>query len=203
MGILLGIGKILIATRNSAKLREFRRLFESSGIQVLGLADLSIQKDHEETGATFAENARLKALAYSLETTLPVLADDSGLEVAALKGRPGIYSARYAGAEASDADRIKKLLSELNECAGPREARFVCALALAKEGHLLLETEGECRGLINEQPRGSNGFGYDPIFLFPELGRTYAELTEEEKNLCSHRARAIRSLLDRLQNDPS
>jgi XTP/dITP diphosphohydrolase len=198
MSIPPNIDKILIATRNRGKLREFRRLFESSGLQILGLADLSIDRDHEETGTTFAENAHMKALSYSLETTIPVLADDSGLEVDALGGRPGVYSARYAGPGATDSDRIKRLLSELNERAGSRAARFVCALALARAGQLLLEAEGECKGIIERYPRGSNGFGYDPIFLFPELGKTYAELTEEEKNLCSHRANAVHALLDKL-----
>jgi XTP/dITP diphosphohydrolase len=192
--------KIVIASRNRGKLHEFQSLFGGSGIALLGLADLSIDKDHEESGTTFAENARMKALLYSRDTPLPVLADDSGLEVSALGGGPGIYSARYAGEGASDSDRINKLLSELRDHAGSREARFVCALALAQNGHLLLEAEGECRGLISDRPRGSNGFGYDPIFLFPQLGRTYAELTEEEKNRYSHRANATHALLDRLNS---
>jgi XTP/dITP diphosphohydrolase len=189
---------ILVATGNRGKVREFQYLLGFLGIEVIGLADLFIDKDFEEDGTTFAENARLKALLYSRETQLPVLADDSGLEVAALDGRPGIYSARYAGEGASDLDRIEKLLSELRDHPGTREARFVCALALAQNGQLLLEAEGECRGLINEDPRGSNGFGYDPIFLFPRLGKTYAELTEAEKNLYSHRANAIHALVDKL-----
>ncbi len=118
------------------------------------------------------------------------MADDSGLEVEALGGRPGIHSARYAGPGASDEDRIRKLLEEMEHSA-ERNARFVCSLALAKDGTLLLESEGECRGTIAKEPRGTNGFGYDPVFLFPQLGRTYAELSEAEKNLCSHRARAV------------
>jgi len=200
MNVHSSLEKILIATRNGGKLREFQRLLKSSVIEVFGLADLFITKDYEESGSTFAENARMKALLYSLETPIPVLADDSGLEVAALDGRPGVFSARYAGPGASDSDRIERLLSELNDCPGSREARFVCALALAHNGHLLLEAEGECSGLISGQPRGSNGFGYDPIFLFPGLGRTYAELTEEEKNLYSHRANATHALLDKLDS---
>ena len=130
-------------------------------------------------------------------TELAVLADDSGLEVAALGGRPGVYSARYAGAHAADGDRIAKLLEELG-AERDRRARFVCALALAQKGTLLAEALGECPGEIAEQPRGSHGFGYDPVFLVPELGRTFAELSEAEKNLRSHRARALRDLLDRL-----
>jgi XTP/dITP diphosphohydrolase len=200
MDIHSSLKKILVATRNRGKVREFQCLLGYLGIEAFGLADSSINKDFEEDGTTFEENARLKALLCSRETQLPVLADDSGLEVAALDGRPGIYSARYAGEGASDSDRIEKLLSELRERPGSRAARFVCALALAQNGQLLLEAEGECRGVISERPRGSNGFGYDPIFLFPELGKTYAELTEAEKNLYSHRANAIHALVDKLGN---
>jgi XTP/dITP diphosphohydrolase len=189
---------LVIATRNTGKLREFRSLLSSTGWRILGLSDISCEKEHEETGASFAENARLKALAYSADTDLPVLADDSGLEVAALGGLPGIHSARYAGPEASDSDRIRKLLSELDASGGSRDARFVCTLAIAQAGRLLFEAYGECQGLIAHKPRGSNGFGYDPVFFFPELQRTYAELSESEKNRYSHRARAIRSLLEKL-----
>ncbi len=187
---------IVVATRNRGKMREYRSLLSATGWSVLGLADLMIDKEHEEVGATFAENARLKALDYSHDTDSPVLADDSGLEVFALGGRPGVRSARYSGPGASDADRIRKLLQELDAAGGPRDARFVCALAVARAGSLLFETVGECHGLITDRPRGTNGFGYDPVFLFPELGRTYAELSEKEKNLHSHRARAVRSLLE-------
>jgi XTP/dITP diphosphohydrolase len=190
--------EIVIATRNKGKLREFRSFLAAAGWEVLGLADVGISVDAEETGSTFSENARQKALKYSLETDLPVLADDSGLEVFALAGRPGIHSARYAGDGASDAVRIEKLLAELRDAAGGRDARFVCALALARRGQLLLEVEGECRGVIADAARGTRGFGYDPVFLFPELGRTYAELNAEEKNLISHRAHAVMALLQRL-----
>jgi XTP/dITP diphosphohydrolase len=195
--------QLVIATRNAGKLREFRDLLLPLESTVLSLADLSIDADLEESGSTFAENARLKALAYSRLTSQPVLADDSGLEVDALGGRPGIYSARYAGYGASDADRVRKLLEELEKSAGSRDARFVCALALAQEGAVLLESEGECRGIVAEKPRGNNGFGYDPVFYFPELGKTYAELTNSEKNLYSHRARAVASLLTKIVNRKS
>jgi XTP/dITP diphosphohydrolase len=184
---------IVVASRNDGKLREFHDLLSPLGSRILSLKDLAIAVDPEETGSTFAENARLKAVAYSQHTHFPVLADDSGLEVAALAGRPGIHSARYAGAGASDEDRIQKLLGELQGKA--RDARFFCALAFALEGALLLESKGECRGVIAEEPRGTNGFGYDPVFFFPELGKTYAELSEGEKNLHSHRSRAVASLL--------
>jgi XTP/dITP diphosphohydrolase len=191
---------IVVATWNKGKLREFRALLEPLKSEVLSLADLSIDVEFEESGETFAENARVKAVAYSRLTTLPVLADDSGLEVFALGGRPGIYSARYAGPGASDSDRVRKLLEELQPFGSKREARFVCALALARSGTLFLETEGECRGTIAEWPRGHNGFGYDPIFFFPQLGKTYAELGLEEKNLYSHRARAVSSLIELVQH---
>jgi XTP/dITP diphosphohydrolase len=193
-----GWTSVVLATRNHGKLREFRALLEPAAWHILGLSDIPLLGDLEESGGTFAENARLKALAYSQETDFAVLADDSGLEVFALGGRPGIYSARYAGPGASDDERNRKLLDELEASGGERSARFVCALALARRGELLLEVEGECRGTIAREPRGSNGFGYDPVFLFPELGRTYAELTDAQKNRHSHRASAVRSLLERL-----
>ncbi|MBN1569305.1 MAG: RdgB/HAM1 family non-canonical purine NTP pyrophosphatase [Acidobacteria bacterium] len=189
---------IVIATRNSGKLREFQNLLLPVGSEILSLKDVSIEQEFEESGQTFAENARLKAIAYSRLTQFPVLADDSGLEVAALGGRPGIHSARYAGSGASDSDRIRKLLQELSPFPGSRDARFVCALSLAQDGNILLESEGECRGIIIDEPRGANGFGYDPIFLFTELGITFAELSESEKNLYSHRAHAVTSLIQKL-----
>jgi XTP/dITP diphosphohydrolase len=194
------MNRLVVATRNAGKMLEFRRLLLPLRSEILSLTDLSIDKDFDETGTTFAENARLKALAYSGLTSLPVLADDSGLEVAVLEGRPGIYSARYAGPGASDSDRIRKLLAELAKFSVNRDARFVCSLALAQEGALLLQSEGECRGMIAHEPSGSNGFGYDPIFYFPELGKTYAELEDEEKNMCSHRAQAAASLLRQIVN---
>jgi non-canonical purine NTP pyrophosphatase (RdgB/HAM1 family) len=195
--------QLVIATKNSGKVREFRDLLLPLQCEVLSLADLAIDAEFEETGITFGENARLKALAYSHLTALPIIADDSGLEVDALGGKPGIYSARYAGEGASDADRIRKLLEELGHCSGSRDARFVCALAFARAGQLLLEAEGECRGVIANEPRGNNGFGYDPVFYFPALGKTYAELTEMEKNTHSHRARAVAALVQQIANRQS
>lgn len=191
---------IALATHNPGKLSEFRSLLEPRGWRVLGLKDLGINKDHEETGNSFQENARLKALAYSAETHLPVLADDSGLEVFALNGKPGIYSARYGGIGITDADRNRILLRELQDAGGSRECRYVCALALALGGSVLVEVVGECRGEIAQQPKGENGFGYDPIFLLPEEGLTYAELGATVKNQTSHRARAIDLLLIELES---
>ena len=193
------ITSLVIASRNAGKVREFRTLLSTTGWEILGLTDLAIDHDCDETGQSFAENARLKALEYSRLTELPVLADDSGLEVEALGGRPGVYSARYAGPQSGDADRISKLLHELEQAGGNRAARFVCALALAGRGTVIAESEGTCEGLISEEPRGMQGFGYDPVFFLPKLGRTYAELSEAEKNCYSHRARALQSLLEKLQ----
>ncbi len=140
--------RIVLATRNQGKLHEFRALLQTAGWEMLGLSDLSIKRDVAETGGSFAENARLKALAYGEETELPVLADDSGLEVFFLGSRPGIESARYAGPGASDGERVRKLLAELERTGVDRSARFVCALALAHRGAIIKEAEGECRGEI-------------------------------------------------------
>lgn len=191
-------GTLVIATRNSGKLREFQALLGPLQREILSLRDLGIEEELEETGSSFAENARLKAVGYSRLTRFPVLADDSGLEVAALGGRPGIHSARYAGAGASDAARIQKLLEEMRQSGGGSRARFFCALAMAQEGRLLLESEGTCAGIIIPESRGAHGFGYDPVFLLPELGKTFAELNETEKNQYSHRARAVAALLQAL-----
>jgi XTP/dITP diphosphohydrolase len=194
---------IVLATHNKGKLREFRNLLLPMKSRILSLSDVAISTEFEESGNSFAENARLKAIACSDLIQLPVLADDSGLEVEALGGRPGIHSARYAGPGATDSDRVRKLLEELEMAAGERDARFVCALALARDGLLLQESEGECRGIIAEEPRGQNGFGYDPVFFFPELGKTFAELDEHEKNRYSHRARAVASFLRDLRRNPA
>ncbi len=195
--------RVVLATRNRGKLREFRSLLSPEGWEILGLDDLSAVPDVEESGVSFSENARMKALAYSRYTDLPVLADDSGLEVVGLGGRPGIFSARYAGATATDSDRIHRLLEELDQAGGERTARFFCALALAQRGRLVAEAEGECIGVIARDPRGGHGFGYDPVFLIPDLGKTFAELSEQEKNRQSHRARAVRALLEALLGEAS
>jgi XTP/dITP diphosphohydrolase len=196
------VGQLLvIATRNQGKLREFAALMGPAGIRLLSLAEAGIESEHEETGSSFLQNARQKASAYSQHTGLPVLADDSGLEVFALEGRPGVHSARYAGPGASDADRIQRLLAELAvQGDSTREARFVCALAVARRGAVAIEVEEECRGLVAEAPSGRQGFGYDPIFLLPELGRTFAELSPAEKTRYSHRARAVQQLLRHLRD---
>jgi XTP/dITP diphosphohydrolase len=194
---------IVIATRNAGKRREFQALLRPLNCDILSLedfADVTEGVEIEESGSTFAENAGLKATGYSLLVPFPVLADDSGLEVDALGGRPGIHSARYGGTAASDTDRIHKLLGELEGCEGERNARFVCALALARNGEVIAETEASCSGVIIREMRGSEGFGYDPVFLLSELGRTFAELDQAEKNQYSHRARAVAGLQSLIVN---
>ena len=190
---------IVVATRNQGKLLEFRSLLLPLKSEILCLSDLAINEEIEETGQTFAENASIKAIGYSRLMPLPVLADDSGLEVAALGGRPGVHSARYAGSGASDSDRVQKLLAELALSAGGREARFVCTLALAQEGVLLHESQGQCSGIIAGEPLGTDGFGYDPVFFVPSLGKTFAQLNKAEKNQHSHRAQAVAALLKQLR----
>jgi XTP/dITP diphosphohydrolase len=188
--------KLLLASSNPGKLREYRELAGESGIELAGLANLAEIEEFEETAPTFAENAAGKAQYYSRFIGACVLADDSGLLVPALGGAPGVLSARYAGVNATDEDRINKLLREMkNKKGDERRAKFVCVTALAKQGRLLAVTSDFAQGVLTEAPRGANGFGYDPIFLFPELGRTYAELPNREKNLYSHRGKAFRSML--------
>ncbi len=194
--------KLLIATHNRGKLGEYREIFADLLLDLVTLDDVGIRDDVDETGATFAENARLKALQYARQSNLLTLADDSGLEVDALGGEPGIRSKRYAGENASDADRIAFLLSKLRDVPrAQRAARFHCAICIALPNGTLYETDGSCEGEIIFAPRGTNGFGYDPIFLFPERELTMAELSDEEKNRVSHRANAAskaKEILNRL-----
>jgi XTP/dITP diphosphohydrolase len=158
----------------------------------------------EESAPTFAENAAGKALHYSRYAKLPVLADDSGLVVDALGGAPGVQSARYAGAKASDADRVAKLLAELKATGSrDRRARFVCVLALARQGKMLAVFSDAAEGEIADAPRGPGGFGYDPVFLVPALGQTFSEISSDSKNACSHRGKAFRKLLAFLESDAS
>ncbi len=183
---------LLLATRNPGKAREMEDLLDSGGLglRLLSLADLGVGPDVEESGSTFAENARLKADFYSRLTALDTLGDDSGLEVAALAGRPGVRSARYAGAGADDDERIRKLLAEMNGVAD-RRARFVSAVCISRGGSPLASFSGTVAGEILHGKRGAGGFGYDPLFLYPPLGKTFAELSLAEKNVVSHRARAL------------
>jgi XTP/dITP diphosphohydrolase len=185
--------KLLIATNNSGKLKELTGLLAGSPYTPVSLADVGISEEVAETGATFEENATIKANSYARMGAILTLADDSGLEVAALGGEPGVLSARYAGEGADDSQRIAYLLDKLhNVDEADRTARFRCVIALATPGGDARLFSGECKGRILRRPRGENGFGYDPVFLPEGLGKTMAELTEEEKNGVSHRSVAVR-----------
>jgi len=191
---------LMLATSNPGKVAELRAilasLFDLGGLSLLSPRDWPAPLPQvTETGTTFAENARLKADALAAATGIPSLADDSGLCVDALDGAPGLYSARWAGPGASDSERNTKLLLALADVPPERRtARFVCAAALAMPGGETRTAEGVCEGVILTAPRGANGFGYDPLFLLPDLRRTMAELTSEEKNRLSHRALAVSRL---------
>jgi XTP/dITP diphosphohydrolase len=186
--------QLLLATRNSHKTREFAEIL-GDGFNIRDLAGVTELPVLEETGHTFEANAILKAVEASKHSGELVVADDSGLEVDALNGAPGIYSARYAGEHASDAANIAKLLAELAKCGpGPRTARFRCSLALALSGNILGTFEGTVEGTIVKSPRGSAGFGYDPVFQPQTFKQTFGELEAGAKNRISHRASAIRSL---------
>ncbi|WP_088188582.1 XTP/dITP diphosphatase [Desulfosporosinus sp. FKA] len=192
--------KILLATQNQGKVRELQELLADEEIEVVSLQDLPDWEEVEENGETFAENAALKARAAVQRTGLIALADDSGLEVDALNGAPGVFSARFAGEPKDDERNNDKLLDLLETIPDDkRTARFRCALVIAApEGKEYL-TEGTVEGKILRQRRGTDGFGYDPLFLVPELGRTLAEISLTEKNDLSHRARAFRKAIPILQ----
>ena len=189
---------LLVATHNAGKLAELRNLLRDAPYALASLADVGIDADVEETGATLEENAALKAVTYARLSGMLTLADDSGLEVDALGGAPGVYSARYAGAGASDADRIAKLLANLASRKPPWTARFRCVIAIARAGGAAELHAGVCEGVIIAKPRGENGFGYDPVFLLPEFGKTMAELSDAEKNRVSHRGLAARRVVGTL-----
>jgi XTP/dITP diphosphohydrolase len=189
------MSKLLLASGNPGKLIEIRALLSGIDLELIVPAQLSLQLDVKEDGQTYAENAARKGLAYAGASGLLTLADDSGLEVEALHGQPGIHSARYAPqANATDADRRAYLLQHLAGVARPWKASFHCVIALVQPDLSIAYTEGICLGEIIPDERGQNGFGYDPIFYMPEFGRTMAELTMEEKNLASHRARAVKQV---------
>lgn len=194
--------EIIIATKNKGKANEFIDFFSSYGFRALSLLDLSRNiPDIEETGTTFEENAALKAEQISSLLHVPVLADDSGLEIDALNGAPGIYSARYAGEAKNDQENIDKVLVNLTDV--PQEnriARFVCVLAVATPGEQTILHRGTCEGSIRTAPKGENGFGYDPIFIPRKSEKTMAELTPEEKSEISHRKKAIMQLDSWIKN---
>lgn len=192
--------RFLVATHNAKKLRELSRILEPLGIEAITDRELGQPlTEVEETGTTFEENAYLKAASACRETGLPAIADDSGLAVDALDGAPGVYSARYAGENATDAERIAKLLRELEGVpAEKRTAQFVSVVCCVFPDGRTLSVRGECPGRIGFAPRGEGGFGYDPVF---EVGdRTYAELSAEEKDAISHRGNALRKLKTALEN---
>jgi XTP/dITP diphosphohydrolase len=198
--------EVIIATKNPGKAREFEHIFASRGIEVKTLLDFPEIPEVEETGTTFEENAILKAEAVSKALNKMVIGDDSGLIVDALEGRPGIYSARYAGEPKNDQNNTEKVLAELkNVPEEKRTARFYCALAVAVPGQTTMTVSGTCEGRILTEPRGVNGFGYDPVFYVPEKGLAMAELSADVKNRISHRANALIKLdvlLDSILESP-
>lgn len=201
--------KLLIATTNPHKVREIGQVLGPLGVQVNSLAELAPElPEPDEDADSFEGNARIKAIAYARALNMPCLADDSGLEVDALGGAPGVHSARYAGVGESREERDRannqKLIDELHKLGDvDRAARFVCTLCLVDaEGRVLFETRGTFPGVITDQPRGENGFGYDPHLLLPDVGKTAAELPSDQKNARSHRGAATRALYAWLKTHP-
>ena len=187
--------KIVLATSNPGKLREIRRSFQGLRLRLLSLRDIGARGGVEENGKTFLENAILKSLAYSRLSEHPTLAEDSGLEVEYLKGEPGVRSARYSDPVATDEKNIRKVLRILEGVPWPeRRARFVCQLVLSQRGRVLKTCRGEVHGTIALKKTGNRGFGYDPIFYYRPLGRTFGELRPWEKNAVSHRGRALEKM---------
>lgn len=185
------MNELLVATENEGKLREYRALLGDLPVTIVSPHEKGLHLEVAETGATFAENAALKAAAYARASGLLTLADDSGLEVDALGGEPGVYSARYAGPAASDAERIAFLLDKMRDVPWPaRTARFRCVIAIAQPNGTVWLAEGTCPGYIAFKPMGRHGFGYDPIFYLPDRRQTMAQLPPRVKNQISHRARA-------------
>ena len=188
-----------MASSNPGKLREYRALAQpaSASVDIAFIPIFDSIAVFEEIWPTMAENSAGKALHYSRFAEGIVIADDSGLVVPALGGAPGVLSARYAGPEASDEERVQKVLGEMSEMKGEdRRARFVCVVAVAESGKMLGLFSASAEGILLDEPRGRDGFGYDPIFFFPTLGKTYAEISREEKNLYSHRGKAFHKALD-------
>jgi XTP/dITP diphosphohydrolase len=183
--------KLLLATSNPGKIREYRFLLNGLGYKITTLTEEGIAKIVTESGNNYEQNARLKAITYAKLSQLPTLADDSGLEVDALNGKPGVKSARFAGEAATDAEKVSFLLAKLNDVLWERRtAHFKCVIAIATPEGQSEVCYGECHGMIALEAKGKNGFGYDPIFFLPEIGKTMAELPFEMKNQISHRAQA-------------
>lgn len=191
---MAGERRLVVATHNRGKVTEINELLDDSGWTVTGLPDGA--PEFPETGTTFADNSRGKALFYAALTGLPSLADDSGLRIDALGGEPGVYSARYIDASMPQSQRNLEVLARLASVPDERRgARFLCHLTLALPGEVIHETVGTCEGRIGRQVRGDGGFGYDPIFVLPDLGLTFAELTRQQKSARSHRGNAVRDMV--------
>lgn len=200
--MMTSMPKLLLASANPGKIREYRSLLDGLGYQIVTLADQGAAGVVSESGDSYEQNASLKAATHAESSRLVTVADDSGLEVDAMNGEPGIYSARFAGKDATASDRTQSLLARLEGVPWEeRTARFKCVIAVATPGGELELCHGECQGIIALEPRGASGFGYDPVFYLPDLDKTMAELPLEVKNQVSHRARAsvmARQVLKRL-----
>jgi len=192
--------KFIAATKNKGKIKEIKEILSNLPFEVLSMQEAGIDKDIEENGKTFEENALIKAKEVQKISGEIVMADDSGLEVDYLGGAPGIYSSRFAGEEADDTDRVNKLLGMMEGVPfEKRTARFVCAVAVAFPGGESFTVRGTCEGYISLKPEGDKGFGYDPVFFIPEHGMTIAQMEAEEKNRISHRGKALRLMLEELE----
>ncbi|WP_420908787.1 XTP/dITP diphosphatase [Brevibacillus humidisoli] len=192
--------RIVLATRNQGKVREFDKLFARLGWETVSVAAYPDAPEVVEDGDSFEANAIKKATTIANYLGLPAIGDDSGLEVDALKGAPGVYSARYAGERASDEENWRKLLSELKDVSlSKRTARFRCVLAYVEPGQAPIVASGQCEGVIVHEPAGDGGFGYDPVFFLPQRMCTMAQLEPDEKNRISHRAQAMQNLLQKLE----
>ena len=193
--------KIVLASKNPHKLVEISKITEKFGFELVLQSQLGLDMDVEETGTTFEENSYQKAYAVMKATGLPALADDSGIAVDALNGEPGVYSARYGGDPAmSDWDRLELLLKNTeNVPDGQRQAQFVCVITFVTPEGQVIHARGEIHGELLREPRGENGFGYDPIFYYPPFGKTTAEISAEEKHAVSHRGKALRVFYDKLK----
>lgn len=192
--------KILVASNNKSKIKELNAILGELGVECVSLSDMGINADVEETGSTFFENAKIKAEAFYKIAKIPTISDDSGLEVDALNGEPGVFSARYAGEHGNDEKNNQKLLENIkNVPEDKRTARFKSVVCLILDENNFISAEGSVEGIILNEARGQNGFGYDPLFFSPKLNKTFAEATAEEKNAISHRGNAIRSLKKKLE----
>lgn len=192
--------KVLIATNNNDKLEEFREIFTKHNIKVLSLADVDLNIEIPETGTTFFENAFIKARTIYDLTKIPTLADDSGLVIRSLSNRPGVYSARYAGEDATSLDNMNRVLSEMkNVPENKREAAFICELVFIDGDGSYMHSVGQCVGAITHAMFGENGFGYDPIFYYPPMHKTFGQMTRDEKLVVSHRSEALKRLVLKME----